>query len=424
MRKIYYLLLICLVFFSCQKEDILHTISISGISTDSVSVGDTLEVYIDWENSDFSEYIVVSIYGEVQQVLGFKNDTTFLIEITHQVEEISCIYLKHPNGAEGSWCSFYKVDNPRINNISTLTGKGGDKITISGIDFLSGDSIAVKINAMHCEIESINDTSITFIVPNGCGNGKVKIIYWPDYAGCTPDREIEAGLFKYNFSGIKTDYLIKSYTFRGIEYSIERDNLKRVNKRTILSDYEIVLSGEYELFIYGSDGYIDTLKHYSSRGLEYYLVYDRNNDNTILEISQFDNDGFRQKQELHYLNGKIVQYNSYISTSDGVLQGFSNQYDYSDDKLKVERINFNRDGSASSMTEYNYMLDIYNNGLPDIGAPGFIDQYEDKAYPYTKQHASYSTIVYDEFGRLVSWDETNSYCEPFNKKNICKYEYE
>jgi len=424
MRKIYYLSLIGLVFFSCQKEDIHYKISISGISTNSVSVGDTLEVYIDWENSEYTENISVNINGVSQPHLGFSNNTTLLVKINSTIKDYNCIYINHPNGAEGAWCAFYKVDNPKVTAISTLKGKGGDNITISGIDFLSGDSIAVKINALQCEIENINDTSITFIVPNGCGNGKVKIIYWPDYAGCTPDREIEVGLFSYNFSQMQPISKVKSYTQAGYKYIIERDDLGRVLKRKVLSHYDYILNNE-ELFVYGSDGLIDTIKHYSNSGLVYYLLYERNNDNSIIEISQFGNDkSFWQKQEHHYLEGKLIQYNSYISSNNSVLHTFSNQYYYNGDKLRIERKNLEADGSVGSTREFSFILDIYNNGYPNIGAPGFIELDDDSMHPYITNESRYSTIKYDDYGRLTSWEVTQSYCQNQNTWFNRKFEYE
>lgn len=424
MRNTCLFILFLTVLFSCKKEEVQYKISISGLSSDSVSIGDTLEVYINWENSVFTENISLNIDGVSQSHLGFKDKTTLLFEIPSSIEDFNCIYINHPNGAQGVWCAFYKIDNPRITNISSLEGTGGDEITISGIDFLSGDSIAVKINAMHCKIVSLSGTSITFTVPNGCGSGKVKLVYWPDYS-CTPDRLLEAGLFHYNFPETISNSQVKSYIQDGYKYTIERDNLGRVSKRKVRSKYDDIQLNYTQLFIYGSDGLLDTLKHYSGSNLSYCLVYERNDDNSIVEISNFGRNGdFREKQERHYKDGKLILLNLYVAPNITFSQPFSNKYHYVDDKFRVEWKNMNTGENNSSQTGFNTILDIYNGAFPDIGAPGFIEYDDDLTYPHVANYNNYSTIRYDDYGRLTSWKITQSYCQSQNSSYERIYEYE
>jgi hypothetical protein len=424
MKRIIWILFAIGVLFSCEKkEEITYYFHVNGISKDSVVIGDTMDIYIDWENSLITEE--VNIYSEETPCvsLGLQNDTTFRIIIPKDILDRNCLYLYHPNGSDATFCTYFKKDNPKIASVSPLIGKGGDIITITGIDFSTGDSIGLKINSMHCERVSFSDTLMKFKVPEGCGNGKIKVLYWPDYNYCNPEKSIEVGIFEYQFEAMPASSLVKNYYEYGIEYGeFERDVQGRIIKRKLIREYSTILENTYEILSYGDNGLIDSIKLYSNEELLSYTLYQRNSNNTIIETSTYrTKTGFYEKFEHHYLDGKLIQLNWYLNYPEGIRHMFRNQYTYEDDKLVCIRDNYDINGELESQWKYNYVLDIFNGTFPDVGIPGYgiRDIYPDLTYGYR-----YSTIKYDEYGRLKYWKYTTSYCQKQDTTIYRTYEYE
>ena len=349
MKEFVYLLLFTLLFSACEKTiDTNYQIKVNGVSSSIVRIDDTISVYINWLNSDKTGEIKMNIDGIMTDIISV-DDTIINIKIPSGWESGE-LTITHPNGAEDTWWGgLEKQIYPIVYSVSNLTGVAGDKITLKGVEFLTPPRINVKINTQDCEIISKTDSTIIFTVPEFCGNGKIQLQYWKSASNyCIPDVEKNCGLFEYQFKKITNNRIIKEYTYLGLRYELQRDSENRVIKRIITEPVHNSYKNTFDVITYNSNGYVDSIKFFNDSLLESYRIFERNNDNTQIEVSTFDSDNnFRSKEEYHYINERVAQINIHVKSEETVFIGESLQYDYKGDSASCVRKIFESNGLVS-----------------------------------------------------------------------------
>jgi len=412
------IILFLVALFSCQKEEeeTDYWFSISGASVDTISVGDTIDIYINWRNSEITENLQFTVQGDGEkisgEVLGLRKDTILSIIIPKYEGENCFLELYHPNGAIGfkSWTERKYL--PTINKIYPMSGKAGDLITMEGKEITSGDSIEVWINAQKCEIVEADDDKILFKVPDKSGNGKVKLKYKSPnvWLGNEEfDHILNGGVFLYEWAGdTAINSVIKTYTENNRTYELKRDELGRVVKRIWLKSGNNSYINTYDLYSYDNLGLLDSIKHYINDNLSHIEVYSRNSDNTIIVIDKFqDPNNFTKvsrKKEVYIVNNTVVQSNCYLLSSTGSLYLHdSEQYIYVDNLRKTSLTKFQENGTTEWISTYSEEFDIYNGKKPEINIPGIlrVDEYPIiyKVSPQGRPDQYY--IEYNDNGKLV-----------------------
>lgn len=397
LRFSFFILLVVCVFIACEKtSNTDYQIEITGVSSDYVSIDDTISIYVDWMNSEPTSDVKIFLDSTSIQIISV-TDTIIKIKIPSGWDDIATVTIEHPNGAQNTWWgALEKEITAIIYTINPLTGVAGDEITIRGIDFLSIGNIEIVINTQECEINSISDSVIVFIVPDSCGNGPITMEYC-DFStsdNCSQNREDDFGIFTYNFPGKVTDTIITQYVCRGTQYTLERDAEGRVNKR-------ITSSTIYETFSYNNNGYVDSIKLYNNDELSSYEVFARNSDNTQIEVTEHD--GYHNcdiNYEYHFLNNRIAQVNIYADYDTLVYLLESCQYEHNENITTETRKVFNSDGSIESESTSEMKYDIYNGTFPDLGIPGYI-QYAFYEYPQITDGCYTYKTYYNDWGGLV-----------------------
>jgi len=417
MKELIYLLLSILLFSACEETvDDNYQIKINGVSSNTVRIGDTIAVYVDWLNSDKTGEIIMNIDGIMTDIISV-DDTIINIKIPSGWESGE-LTITHPNGAADTWWGgLEKQIYPIVYSVSNLTGIAGDKITLRGVDFLTPPRINVKINTQDCEINSKTDSTIIFTVPEFCGKGQIRLQYWQTASNyCIPDVEKNCGIFEYKFNSLGHKRMIEEYTYLGLHYELQRDSEKRVIKRIITEPVYNSYKNTFDVITYNSDGFVDSIKFFNNSLLETYQVFDRNSNNTQIEISTFDSyNNFRSKNEYHYINDRIAQINIHVKSEGIIYIVESLQYDYKGDSASCVRKVFESNGSISYENTSIIKYDIYNNTLPELGIPGYVE-FGFYKYPIiAKEYFTYKTF-YDEYGDLM-------YVEHYNNCDFEKIEY-
>jgi hypothetical protein len=388
-----------LVIWGCKREDIVSGESpvvfcISGISKDTVRVNDTLAIYIDWQNSEITDQLIVEFDQEPAKILHLKSDTSLVVIVPpNWKNELS---VAHPNGWKDTWTKINKQNYPQVISVLPLTGKGDDVITLRGVDFRAVDNVAVLVNTLYCEIMERTDSVIKAKVPMGCGNGNIRLLYGGTDASCKADITIDIGNFNYNFQSIGERQIVK-YSEVGNNYLLERDDLGRVSKRIHLN--EIGASGPcFDTLIYGDDGLLDKMSFFYNGLLRSYKIYARNNDGSILEVTEFySNDKFSEKHEYYYLDGRLVQIIYYLE-ADWLKS--NDVFSYEGNRVTKTETHYTRTGDILNVWKTEIELDIQNGFLPKIGMPGHedeMDKYPYKHYATTNHYKNF----YNEYGELI-----------------------
>jgi hypothetical protein len=409
MKEFVYLLLFTLLISACEKTiDTNYQIKINGVSSSIVRIDDTISVYINWLNSDKTGEIKMNIDGIMTDIISV-DDTIINIKIPSGWEKGE-LKITHSNGAEDTWWGgLEKQIYPIVYSVSNLTGIAGDKITLKGIDFLSPPRINVKINTQDCDINSMTDSTIIFTVPEFCGNGQIQIQYWETASNyCIPDIEKNCGLFQYQFKSLNNKRIIEEYTYLGLHYELHRDSENRVIKRIITEPVYNSYKNTFDVITYNSNGYVDSIKFFNDSLLESYRIFERNNNNTQIEVSTFDSDNnFRSKEEYHYINERVAQINIHVKSEETIYIRESLQYDYKGDFASCVRKIFESNGSVSYESTTIIKYDIYNNTLPELGLPGYVELGFDKYPVIAEGYATYKTF-YDEYGDLMRVEHYHS----------------
>lgn len=401
MKELVYLLLFILLFSACEKTvENNYQIKINGVSSSNVRIDDTISVYINWLNSDKTGEIKMNVDGIKTDIISV-DDTIINIKIPSGWE-LGELTITHPNGAEDIWWGgLEKQIYPIVYSVSNLTGITGDKITLKGVDFLTPPRINVKINTQDCEINNKTDSTIIFTVPEFCGNGQVLLQYWKSSSNyCIPDIEKNCGIFEYQFNNLGYKRLIDEYTYLGLHYVLQRDSENRVIKRIITEPIHNYYKNTFDVITYNSNGYVDSIKRFNDSRLESYRIFERNNNNTQIEVSTFDSENnFHSKEEYHYINDRVAQINIHVNIDGTIYVGESLQYNYYGDSASCARKLFESNGAIRYENISTIKYDIYNNRLPNFDIPGYVEFGFDK-HPVTSEGYSTYKSFYDEYGDL------------------------
>jgi hypothetical protein len=415
MKKIIFgLLLLALVFLSCRKESnrLNPKIRIVNTSPSSAKQGDTLTVWIEYNDCSPSDKLVFMVDGEQAQIIDNINWTEIKIKVPNAFSEgVVAPFL--PNAiCIGN--SFEKIDNFTITDIYPTSGSAGTEVTIKGFDFLIGFNTKFTINNSLCEIVSISDTLAVIRIPEGCGTGEIKgssAIQENLCAGygCT------GSLFTYNFD--KKEQLLMRIDDLHYNTSIfyERDNQGRATR--------LNLPEGHLTYSYGNDGLLDTISFYYKEELQRQKIYTRENSgNKITATEIYPNSYYKNKYEYFYENGILVTKKEYTNADDVFVEPYLfmiTEFEYIGNEQKVTKTSYDKNGSPiNDGAIESTWVDIYNKVL-DRGIPGYPNEIN---YNHAYTEYGITELVYNVNGNLEKEFSKRDNCE--TPEPIYKYYYE
>lgn len=401
-----------------KEVKIDYFIGIKGVSEEVVKVDDTILVYINWINSPVTEELSLSFDGHPSKTLGLKNDSV-LVAISPSGWETGELHLTHPNGAQCTWQGLQKDNHPQVKQVSTFKGVAGDVVTISGKEFTASEKTVISINNHPCEIIEMLDTIIKFKVPDSCGNGLLKMLYWTSGPeNCTADKTFELGLFDYDIED-QPQKPVKAYSEYNNHYLLERDILGRVAKR-IHTDENGSLTGLYDDFIYNAEGLLESITRFEEGNRYEYITYWRNEDATLLKVSAFnDANQLLYRDEYFYQDEKISSHSHYLWQEGAYYLQSETEYVYTDAGIIIRDDFYNTEGSIQNTVTYNNVeFDSYNGKWPDLGIPGFEKLSE---YPLARIGNITFRTFYNPQGKLIRIEKQEACGE---STIACEFEYE
>ena len=414
MRQIIFLTAIAIGFFSCNKENenIEYEFYFT-LSQNTVAVGDTLLLLMDWRNSqvtgdlDIYAYDYTTKENKIQvPFLELTSDNNVKVIIPIGMCINSVLEVKHANGAVASQ-ELYKPYSPIIKSISPLSGKGGDIITISGHEFLSGGNMKVVINSMVCQTVELNDSNMRVKVPVGCGNGRFSIYGF--FLGGTynnPEFTYNEEFFEYEWES-ENKKALSSVLEYSTRYKLHRDSNGKVLKITndlYKGTYEDYEHSEY--LIYDNNGFIDTI-YTVGPDFRHYTVFARNSNNTIITASRYSmDDSFLSKTEI-ILNEGIV---SFLEYYDYGGSHYTKQFRYSTDTLFVIKTYLDENLNPTNEYTDTYLVDNSNGLCLDLGIKGYNNLLDglmlhvNFEFPVRTKFFGGSIIKYNESGQILNWE--------------------
>lgn len=422
-RKIVVISIFIICLFSCEKESNVDYKINFQLSNNQVVTGDTVQLIMDWQNSEITSDLDIKIYPSannsdyvVVEYISLNSENNIMIVIPKGITADSKIEVSHSNGATAIQ-SLYKIFHPLVYNVVPLSGKSGEVITITGYDFESCDDLKVRINTLICEIIEKNDSVITCYVPSGCGSGKISLLCWDSHTPIEfPGLILDIGTFEYSWNNSKKP-LVKSYKFFDRNYSLIRDDESRVVKRiwTNVSDSWTNVDEYYNIYSYNQQGKLDTIFEYYWGQQMGFSTISSNSDNSIVLITTYNQDStFNNMRDLFFHNGIITNEDIY-ATSNGISSNL--QYRINKDTLRITTTYFDENHNPRRTDEKWYIVDNYNSGFPDIGVNGFnylindYSSYHTGILTYPLIESSYGTtkIRYNEYGQLLTWTNLSDF---------------
>jgi len=420
--------LVALIFIgiSCKQEEpnAEPSLTILSVSKDTLNVSDTISITYEINGFDSFLDIIVLIDGHACEVVSNSGSIVEAIVpygLENSRHDISLKYQDYIS-------SVYHINidiNPKITVFFPNSGVGGDTLRIVGFGFDKLIPVKIiRVNSLPAEIISSSDTLLIALIPEGCGNGKIRlqsyyapgntyngeIVYWLE-------REIVCGNFKYNF---------KPYT--GNTYPIahriqDGSSIETITyeRRDNILHRKIYSSSKYDIYKY-SDGVIDSILNYENDTIISYETFLVHAGSDEIVHNFYNYNGIRQKYYVYKLhNNTLAEWNSfeYSELLNDFYNASHNSYTQELDRYIIDRTIYDTDGSIHYHPIYKGFLDIENIPL-DFNIPGYpLSQYDVWVYNGENTYHNY----YNEYGLLIkrvrcplNINETSGY--------IQEYEYE